>query len=657
MLVLGLSGGFDLVDQNRFGFRKNWLHDSAAVLIRDGVVVAAIEEERLNRIKHTNKAWISAARFCLQAAGARIEEVDYVSYYLNEAQTDAVLAERAEAMPGLPRRTAREWLGELLQEAFGRAVPFAKLRFVQHHQAHAASSYHLSGFADSLVLVLDALGEEDSGMVLSGRRGGLEVLRTFSEADSLGIFYINIIGLLGYKQFDEYKVMGLAPYGDPSQFRRRFASLYELLPEGGYRICGSAVKALKEEFTPRQPGAELTQRHRDMAAALQESLETMVFHVARAFQAETGHRSLCLAGGVAHNSTLNGKLLASGLFDRVFVQPASHDAGCALGGALAVFTQERPETAIPPLRHVFWGPGLPDAPSLRDRLAQWRGVLEYEDLGGSHERVADLLADGRVVGWVQGRSEFGPRALGRRSILADPRPSDNRDRVNRLVKLREGYRPFAPSVIEEAVGDYFVVPEARATFDFMGFVIKVKEDKRELLGATTHIDGTARLQTVSRAIDPVYWSLIRAFGDRTGVPILLNTSFNNDVEPIVDSAEDAIACFLTTGLDCLVIDDFLIQRGPDSESAYRKLGVTLPARVGWSGEQRLRENFHPHVEATVSEEVASLLRQPPGKSLGELMEQAGVDREAQARLIDEVVQLWSRRFVGLAPLDATSTTP
>jgi carbamoyltransferase len=647
--VLGLSGGFDLVDRNQFGFIRHALHDSAAVLVRDGVVVAGIEEERLNRIKHTNKAWISSARRCLETAGARIDDVDLIAYYLHEPDTDAMLAERADAIAGLPRRTAREWLVELLREAFGQAVNPAKLRFVQHHAAHAASSHYLSGFDDSLVLVLDGLGEQDSGMVFSGRGDRIDLLGTFSEADSLGIFYIKIIELLGYQQFDEYKVMGLAPYGDASQFRRQFESFYELLPDGGYRIHRGAVEAFREQFTRRQRGEAFTQRHRDLAAALQESLETVVFHMVRGWQAQTGHRHLCLSGGVAHNSTLTGKLLDAGLFDGVFVQPASHDAGCALGGALSVFKQERPETRIAPLANVFWGPHPPDAECLRRRLSQWSGVLAYEDLGGSFDRVADLLAAGSVIGWVQGRSEFGPRALGRRSILADPRPSENRDRVNRMIKMREGYRPFAPSIIEEAVGDYFIVPPARATFDYMGFVIKVREDKQALLGATTHVDGTARLQTVSRAADPVYWQLIRSFGERTGVPILLNTSFNNDVEPIVESTDDAIACFLTTGLDYLVIGDFLIRRVP--QPAYGELGVTLPPHIEWTSARTLRENYLPHVESIVSEELATLLRQSPGQCPREFIEQQGLGGEAEAQLIDEVLRLWSRRFVRLAPIE------
>src|SRR5262249_1296171 len=282
-------------------------------------------------------------------------------------------------------------------------------------------------------------------------------------------------------------------------------------------------------------------------ASLQETLEDIAFHTIRYYRQVTGQKRLCLAGGVAHNCTLNGKLLYSGLFDDVFIQPAAHDAGCALGSAMHAYLQAKGSLSRPRLDHVFWGSDAGADDEIESTLSRWTELVEFEKVDNVAERAAQLLAGGSVIGWVQGRSEFGPRALGNRSILADPRPAENKRVINAMVKKREGYRPFAPSVPEEDAADIFVPPPMK-TAPFMIFVVDVREHQRALLGAVTHVNGSARVQTVSRSTNARYHRLLAEFKALTGVPVLLNTSFNNNAEPIVDSVEDAVVCYLTTGL-------------------------------------------------------------------------------------------------------------
>ncbi|MCK1502135.1 carbamoyltransferase [Bradyrhizobium sp. 188] len=663
MLFLGISGGLNRLHENPLELPGAFLHDGAAVLVRDGTVVAGVEEERLNRIKHSNKFPGKAIRFCLDRAQALIGDVDRIAFYASEGYCNALLGRLVISQPtaSIPL-DARLLLHGLLSQEFGADIDPSRIVFVEHHLAHAVSAHAMSGFDESLILAIDGYGDFRSGMVAHGRGVDVIPLETFSQNDSLGLFYLEVIRFLGYGPFDEYKVMGLAPYGDPATFRELFRQFYELSPDGGYRVFLDRIApALLANITVRRKGQPFTQQHQDISAAVQEALETIVDHVVRDRAKRTGLRRLCLAGGVAHNCTMNGKLLYSGLFDEIFVQPAAHDAGCALGAALLMSQQSGKPAPRRRLTNVYWGPDLGKEAALERELGQWARFLEVERAVDVADRAAQWMAKGDVIGWVQGRSEFGPRALGNRSILADPRPAENKGRINAMVKKREGYRPFAPSALEEDAAEFFDLPAEAAAFPFMIFVVKVREEKRRLLGAITHVDGTARLQTVSRTANPHYWELIAAFKRLTGVPILLNTSFNNNAEPIVDSASDAIATFLTTGLDGLVIGPFLVRKRAASRQDWLSLGLSLPpyARLHQSrcyvADQRLETSCEMRTSANsrdrvpITRQLYDLLATLDDETaLGELL--AGVDEGKWDALIAELRELWAQRYVTLRAL-------
>jgi carbamoyltransferase len=565
MLVLGLSGCFSENDKDFIPNLPDWFyHDSAAVLMDNGKVVAAVEEERLNRIKHTNKFSARSIRYCLEEYQVKLSDIDYIGFYINEDSIDRMLSAEYIKYQTVPLKYSRQLIIELLEKEFGYKFPLEKLRYVTHHQAHAYSTFFHSGFDQSLIMVVDGNGENESITILSGKDGQLKTLKTFPIEASLGFLYLAGVELLGYSLFDEYKVMGLAPYGDQQRFRPQFQSIYKLLPNGEYHLEPLSRMIdlfLEKGLLPRRKGEKFTQDHKDFAAGLQETLEAIAKHILAYWQKETGHKKLCMAGGVAHNCSLNGQLLYSGLFDEIFVHPASHDAGAAIGVAMMLQQESSNDSfKLSPIDHVFWGPDVGSSDSVQSTLEQWSQFLDFRLMENTSVEVAQLIAQGAVIGWVQGKSEFGPRALGHRSILADPREAENKTRINAMVKKREGYRPFAPSVILEAADEFFELAQQPCSFGYMVFTVKVKEDKRKLLGATTHIDGTSRIQTVSKDVNSKYWNLINQFGQLTQVPILLNTSFNNNVEPIVNSCLDAITCFMTTNLDYLVIDDFLVSK-------------------------------------------------------------------------------------------------
>ena len=457
MLTLGISGGFDLIHQNRPHLVPDGTcHDSAAVLVEDGVVVAAAEEERLNRIKHTNKAPVNAIRFCLKKSGIRLSDLDAVAFYGSEDNCARILeGVFYSTVDAAPIVTIRELIHQFLSEGVGEDIDDRKLVFVNHHLAHAASAFLQSGFAESLVVTIDGAGDFLSGTVGAWSKSTYHLLRSLPVSHSLGFLYNAVIAIIGYKVTEEYKVMGLAPYGNPARFRPAFQELYELLPRGEYIIRWDRVERLYSLTPPRKKGEPLLQIHKDIAASLQETLEQIAFHVIRHFQMETRAPNLCIAGGVAHNSTLNGKLLYSGMFQSIFIQPASHDAGCAIGAALYTQLVRSSLPVLPQIGHVYWGTDICCREAIESQLEPWSVVLDFEYVPGIAVRAASLIADGKVIGWVQGQSEFGPRALGNRSILADPRPAKNKDVVNRLIKKREAYRPFAPSVVRERTAEYF----------------------------------------------------------------------------------------------------------------------------------------------------------------------------------------------------------
>jgi carbamoyltransferase len=665
MFVLGWNGSLKRdFEDNGPGYE---LHDGAAVLVDEQGIVAAIEEERLNRVKHSNFFPTAAIRFCLGEAGIGLGDVDRIVLNTSQQTMEMVAAGRAMASPGAAMLPAAALLAALFQDTYGVDVQ-AKIRFCNHHLAHAASAYFASGQERSLVVTLDGDGDGLCGMVLVGENGRLRKLKDFHESKSLGNWYTAMIKVLGYGRFDEYKVMGLAPYGDPKVYGSLFKTFYRLLPNGDYELAPLArqffllsTEGLIEKA--RKKGEPFTQAHKDFAAALQAALEDVVLHLLRHYRQETGQAKLCLAGGVAHNCSMNGQILYSNLFEEVFVQPAAHDAGTSLGAAWLVLQEEGKKPRYSPT-HLYLGTDVGDAAEIGAELAAWGEFVAFEKVEDVEERAARLLADGAVLGWAQGRSEFGPRALGNRSILADPRPADNKQLINQMVKKREGYRPFAPSVQEERAGEFFATPPRHSRFPYMIFVLKVRPEHRQVLGAITHVDGTARVHTVSREDNPRYWKLLGEFGRLTGIPMLLNTSFNNNAEPIVDSAADAVTCFLTTGLHYLVLGDYLVGKREVAPAAWRTLAPALRQtrklvrreEAGARGPElkfALESTASDHfceARVDVPEDLFQLLLSADGRtSLAGLFDALGTGEARRQALTDQVVDLWGRRVLVLRP--------
>lgn len=485
-------------------------------------------------------------------------------------------------------------------------------------------------------------------------------LKSYSVPQSLGLLYQEAIGHVGYGFGDEYKVMGLAPYGDPATYREQFRSLYALRPDGEYDmtppipdINPTVAPFYEVGFRARRAGEPVTQEHKDFAAGLQETLEVLAMHVITHWARRTGAKRLCFTGGVAHNSSLNGLLLRSGLFEEVFVHPSSHDAGAAEGAAIVAAARlGTPHTRVERLVSASLGPDLGTSDEVERTLRAWDGIVEVERPADVVGATAELLAGGAVVGWAHGRSEFGPRALGNRSILADARPAHNRDRINAMVKKREGFRPFAPAVTPEAATDYFDLTATEADHGFMSFVVHVLEDRRAELGAVTHVDGTARVQVVTPAANARFHELITRFGELTGTPVLLNTSFNNNAEPIVQSVHDVLTTYLTTEIDVLVVEDFLVRRRQPVTMALDDLVLKVRPmtrlRQDWrpgeevSGEVYLDYSFGP--SAKVSPTVFNLLAAADGESTVAALAGTLTDE-----VREELVSLWQQRFFALSP--------
>jgi carbamoyltransferase len=568
--------------------------DVSAVLLRDGEVVAALEEERFRRVKHWAGFPTEAIRRCLEMEGIGEREVDHVA--ISRDPKANLLRKGLFALshrPGLGLvrdrlRNARKLrdVREPLAEALGLTVEtLPRLHFVEHHPAHLASAFFVSPFDDAAVCAIDGFGDFVSTSMAQGSGKRLDVLEKVYFPHSLGILYSAVtqhLGFLGYG--DEFKVMGLAPYGKP-EFVEEIRKLVHLLPGGlfelelkYFRHWSEGVEMEWDDGSPtlgrvyapelerllgpaRDPGAPLTARHESMARSLQAVYEECAFHVLNGLWERTHNPHLCLAGGCAMNSVANGKIRENTPFTNVYVQPASSDNGTALGAAYHVWNSVLGGSRGFVMEHGYWGTSYPDA----DVTSQVESRTDEEwtytcsELGSSDEvcaATAALLADGYVVGWFQGRMEWGARALGNRSILADPRRADMRELINSKIKFREKFRPFAPSIAEEALHDYFV---GAALDPFMQQVYPVRPEKRAVLPAITHVDGSGRLQTVSKRTNPLYHRLIEEFERITGVPVILNTSFNEN-EPIVETPEQALDCFLRTRMDALVINNTVFRR-------------------------------------------------------------------------------------------------
>lgn len=550
--------------------------DAAAALITDDGVVAAAAEERFTGKKATGSFPAHAIQYCLQAAELSPASIDYIAHsFAYEPYRD--LYEGTEySKREFTEVYSRGAQLHCLQEHFPSYGWSDRFVQVPHHLAHAASTFYVSGLREALILVVDGMGEAHSATIAVGAEDRIEIIKQIPLLHSLGILYSVFTLYLGFQlTSDEYKVMGLAPYGNASRYFSRLMDLVQLKEDGTYTIpllCKNVtveeqqtykvtLQILAELFgPPREPGTEITQAHKDIAAALQGVLQTCLMHVLRYFKHVTGQRNLCMAGGVALNCTANGMIRRSRLFKNFFIQPAAGDDGSALGAAFYVQHQHRPHLRPGKMGLPLWGPRFTDkavegALQRQPELNSER-YSSFEDLASD---VASWLAEGQIVAWFQGRMEFGPRALGNRSILADPRDPDMRDRLNQLIKKRENFRPFAPAVTTESAATFFEVERGdEALYAYMLLVAQVRETFRKQLPAVTHVDGSARLQTVSRDENPRFWMLLKAFEKQTGLPVLLNTSFNLREQPIVCSPAEAISTFLATQMDVLVIENYVI---------------------------------------------------------------------------------------------------
>ena len=550
--------------------------DSAAALLKNGKVVAAIQEERLTGVKQTHRFPLSAIRFCLHEGGIGLDDVTFITHGFNYAPWRSVHNRSTFSRRRYDSVYAPEHQKHLLTTHLGLRDVETKFVPVLHHHAHAASAFYQCNFEKALVVVMDGLGEFYGTSIFVGHNNQLEVVKQYDLFSSLGLFYSVVTMHLGFlPNSDEYKVMGLAPYGDPRRFLPAMRRCIEMAPGGRVLVPMLGLNDTFEtketyrntrqwfeaNFCPaRQPSEEMTQTHKDLAAAAQHVLNEAGSHIVRHWVAQTGMKNLCLAGGVGLNCVMNGHLLRSGLIERMYVQPAAGDEGTSIGSALYHYycvhpKAKRKKQILPLYGYAASRTEVIEALQRNSRDLQWECLPTKSLL----KRTADLLAHGHVVGWFQGRSEFGPRALGNRSILADPRTRQMVDTINRLVKHRESFRPFAPAVKQERAHMYFdMAPDQE--LPHMLFTVPMRDQYRARLPAVVHVDGSSRVQTVNKKQHPRFWKLLDAFEHQTGVPILLNTSFNVMGQPIVSTAEDAVSTFLSTNITVLIIDNFLVRR-------------------------------------------------------------------------------------------------
>ena len=575
-------------------------HDSAAALIDNGELIAAAQEERFTRNKGDDAFPRSAVNYCLRQAGVTIDDVHAVVFY----DKPLLKFERIlETYLGVAPRGFRSflkagplWIKEKLytdraiRDSLGGFT--GRVLYAEHHESHAASAFYPSPFEEAAILTVDGVGEWATASIGHGKGNDITVLRELHWPDSLGLLYSAFTYHAGFRvNSGEYKLMGLAPYGEPKYVSAIFESLLDLRKDGSFRLDQSYFNYLagltmtNDSFSklfggpPRIPESPLTQREMDLARSVQDVCEEIVLRMARTARRETGSTSLCMAGGVALNAVANGRVLRESEFDKLWIQPAAGDAGGALGAALLAWHRYMEQPRIPRASDSMCGsqlgPAFSDAEIEAD-LAIAGAVYEKVSAVEIPERAAQLIADGNVVAWFQGRMEYGPRALGGRSILADPRNPNMQASINLKIKFREGFRPFAPSVLEDRAAEYFSI---ESESPYMLIVAAVKEEirleipaaagkwgidvlnvPRSTIPAVTHLDYSARVQTVSKDRAPLFHSLLGAFDRLTGCPLLVNTSFNIRGEPIVCTPTDAYRCFMRTHLDYLVIGSFVLSK-------------------------------------------------------------------------------------------------
>ena len=548
-------------------------HDAAACLVKDGQLVAAAQEERFTRKKHEAGFPSKAIRYCLKEAKIKTDDLNYIGFYDKPfLKFERLLETYLEVFPrgwssfvkSMPVWLKEKiWIPQIIKKELDYQ---GKIIFIEHHLSHAASAFLVSPFKSAAILTIDGVGEWATTAYGLGQDKKIELKQEIHFPDSLGLFYSAFTYYLGFKvNSAEYKVMGLAPYGQPKYYDLIMKELIDLKDDGSFKMNMDyfayeyGLTMTNQKFNqlfgllPRQPETELKQIHKDIAASLQKATETILIKMADYLYQETKMKNLCLAGGVALNCVANSRILKETSFEDIFIQPAAGDAGGALGAAFYIYhcllKKERNFT----MTHTYWGPQYSHR-TIKEYLE--KNNISYEELSGKAlvRQTAQLIKDQKVIGWFEGRMEFGPRALGNRSILADARNQKNWQRVNLKIKFRESFRPFAPSVLEEDCDEYFEMDKPSP------FMLLTAQVKKKVIPAVTHLDGSARIQTVSFKENPLFYQLIKSFKDLTNVPVIINTSFNVRGEPIVCSPHEAFLCFMRTEMDYLVMDKFLLDK-------------------------------------------------------------------------------------------------
>lgn len=564
-------------------------HESSVCLIKDGQIVAIAEEERFNRKKHAKPARVDssdelpleALNYCLNKVGISFEEIDYVGYSLNpkvrlNRNTQHQHPYKVTSGDFGTREGEELFYQKNLQvESKVKELGFrGKFLYLNHHDCHAASSYFVSEFNEAAVIVIDGIGEFESTTLYKGTGNKLEKLKSIDFPNSLGFLWEKICKYLGFSEYDACKVMGLASYGNPDTYRAQFNDLITINDDGMFTIDDRIIQFRNENYggleslfglekrnEPVQKVGKTNQRYADLAAALQEVTENIVIKLVRNQKNITGAEQLCLSGGVALNCVANGKLLEERIFDKIFIQPASHDAGTAIGAAFYIWNQILDK----PRSYVFDSASL-SAEFSEEKIKEAldKTGLKYEVTDNIEKKTAKLIAEGNVVAWFQGAMEIGPRALGNRSILCDPSKKDAVALLNHKIKHREPFRPFCPSVLADKASDWFDLKgKIPSPAKYMLSAFNVLDYRKGIIPAVTHVDGTARIQAVEKESNPRYYRLIEEFEKLTGVPVVLNTSLN-DKEPIVCSPQDAVNTFLKTRIDYLAIGNFLVSRGENN---------------------------------------------------------------------------------------------
>ena len=563
--------------------------DSSACLLKDGVVVCATEEERFRRIKHWAGFPTEAIKFCLEDAGISVSDLDYITISRDpKANFSKKIIHTLKNRVGLKSifdrlmnskkvRSIKSELADLFDVKESDIT--AEFHNIEHHRSHIASSFFASKFKKSAILSIDGFGDFTSTMTAIGTDNKIEVLDSVNYPHSIGVFYTTVTQFLGFPNYgDEYKVMGLAPYGE-SKYLKELSEIVEKTDVGFFKLNKKYFKHFKEGvamdwedgkpaidslFTnyweklfwkSRNKGDTLEQFHIDLATSVQRFTEDIIFHILTNLHERTGLDNICITGGVAQNSVANGKILANTPFKNMYVPSAGHDAGTSIGSALYLYNHILDMERMPEIKTAYLGRQSTEEEIIS--CLEHEGV-KYEKVDDDtlFLKVSDKLLNGGVIGWFQGRAEFGSRALGHRSILVDPRRKDAKELLNEKIKRRESFRPFAPSILEEYVEEYFVQNDE---VPFMEKVYDIKKEKHSKIPAVTHVDGTGRLQSVNKEISPRYHRLISEFQKKSGVPILLNTSFNEN-EPIVNNPKEALDCFLRTKMDMLVMENIIIER-------------------------------------------------------------------------------------------------